>query len=179
MVNIISIKNYFELNNNLKNELIEDIFSSKKIYDQEINSPGAKNNFKVIKDRNNVCKNLYLNFLQTSKEIFGDIILDPKNSDACYSLCTNKDYWESVPHDHIETSTINAVYYVQIPKINGEYCGKILLLNDNNEWEKYQPEPFEMLIMPNYLVHDTEYHNTEEWRISLNMEIICKIKSPY
>ena len=107
--------------------------------------------------------------------MFKEIDLADRNSTKCWSLCTNKDYWESVPHDHLETSTINTVYYLQIPKIDNHYCGKIRFLI-NNEWEDYQPKPNELLIIPNCLVHDTTFHNTEEWRISLNFEIITNNK---
>ena len=174
MEKVISIKKYFEPSIEERDQLVKDIFHSKNIHDDAVNSSGVSTNFEVIEDRNDICKKLYEKFLQTSKDIFGNITLDSRNSDACYCLCTNKDYWESVPHDHLTTSTINAVYYLQVPKVNGEYCGKIRFLNNYGEWESYQPEPFEMLIMPNYLVHDTEYHDTEEWRISLNLEIICE-----
>ena len=109
------------------------------------------------------------------KNLFKEIDLADRNSTKCWSLCTNKDYWESVPHDHLETSTINTVYYLQIPKIGNNFCGKIRFLI-NNEWEDYQPKPNELLIIPNCLVHDTTFHNTEEWRISLNFEIITNNK---
>ena len=46
----------------------------------------------------------------------------------------------------------------------------------NDKWIDYQPKPNELLIIPNYLVHDTAFHNTEEWRISLNFEIVTNNK---
>jgi hypothetical protein len=44
----------------------------------------------------------------------------------------------------------------------------------NDEWHYYQPENDEIIIFPNYLVHDATAHKSKEWRISVNMEIICK-----
>lgn len=120
----------------------------------------------------NITNKLYDKFLRKSRLIFGNFKLTQSNSNACWSLCTNRNYWQSVPHNHIKTSTINSVFYLKVPKINGKYCGKILLYDDE-KWNLYQPEPYELLIMPNYLVHDTEYHDTEEFRISLNFEICC------
>ena len=72
----------------------------------------------------------------------------------------------------------NSVYYLNVPYLwdNYEYkpCGKILFYDrSESKWKSYQPEPYELLIMPNYLDHETEYHKTEEHRISLNFEIIC------
>ena len=172
MINVISFKEFFVPSDSEKDQLIMDVFHSKSLHDTKPQSPGANTNFQVIKDENNICKKIYQRFFETSEKIFGKITLDTKNSDACWSLCTNKDYWKSVPHHHIATSTINAVYYLQVPKVDEKYCGEILLF-DNEKWEPYQPEPYELIIMPNYLVHDTKFHNTEEWRISLNFEITC------
>lgn len=172
--NLICIKNFLTVDDVVKRELMEDIFYSKKVHDEYENSPGVSTNFKIIRDRNNFCKKLYNKFLRTTTRIFGDIILDERNKTTCWSLCTNKDYWKSVVHNHVSSSSINAVFYLQVPKINDEYCGKIFLLNESNVWEEYQPEPFDFLIMPNYMYHDTEYHDTEEWRVSINLEIICK-----
>ena len=36
--------------------------------------------------------------------------------------------------------------------------------------------PNELLIFPNDLIHDTTYHDTDDWRISLNFEIITNHK---
>jgi hypothetical protein len=167
---IISIKNYYELFESDEICLIEEIFCSKEIYDNQQNSYGVYSNFKLLKDTKKITENIYEKFLKTSEKIFGDLILNQNNSRSCFCLCTNKNYWASVPHDHIRTSTINSVFYLRIPKINNQYCGKILFY-DENVWKSYQPEPYEFLIMPNYLVHDTEFHETDEWRISLNFEI--------
>ena len=72
-----------------------------------------------------------------------------------------------------ENPDVDFVYgnYVIVPN----FCGKIRFLI-NDEWEDYQPKPNELLIIPNCLVHDTTFHNTEEWRISLNFEIITNNK---
>ena len=46
----------------------------------------------------------------------------------------------------------------------------------DNKWIEYQPMPNELLIFPNDLIHDTTYHDTDDWRISLNFEIITNHK---
>ena len=172
MNTIISIKNFYDISHNDEKILIDDIFYSKLIHDNAENSSKVQSNFKLIRDSSNQTKKIYDKFLETSKLIFGNFTLSDSNKDCCWSLCTNKNYWCSVPHNHFTTSVINSVFYLKVPKHQDNYCGEILFF-DNNEWKAYQPEPYELLIMPNYLLHDTEYHDTEDWRISLNFEIIC------
>jgi len=169
---VLSIRNFFELDKSLQKKLIEDIFYSKNAYENKKNSPGINQNFPIIKDSTNVLNFLYKKSLEEVEKIFGNINLSKNNSTLCWALCTNKYCWKSVPHDHIKTSTVNLVYYLNIPKINNEYCGKIFFYHDKI-WYGYQPECFELLIIPNYLIHDTEYHDTIDWRISINMEITC------
>ena len=175
MNGIISLSNFYNISDSDKKILIEDIFHCKNLHDSKPNSKGVSSNFLVSKDRLNILPKIYNKILETCKNLFKEIDLADRNSTKCWSLCTNKDYWESVPHDHLETSTINTVYYLQIPKIGNNFCGKIRFLI-NNEWEDYQPKPNELLIIPNCLVHDTTFHNTEEWRIILNFEIITNNK---
>tara|TARA_B100000287_G_C20489696_1_gene724592 strand:- start:95 stop:631 length:537 start_codon:yes stop_codon:yes gene_type:complete len=169
-VNIITIRDFYIIDDDKKEILLEDIFYSKDKHDTKKDSVGIKKNFPILRDRNNITEILYKKFFKASENIFGRIDLHEGNSSQAWSLCTNKDYWESVPHDHKKSCTINAVYYLQIPKIDGKYCGMIRFLVDG-EWRDYQPEPYELIIMPNHLKHDTTFHDTEEWRISLNFEI--------
>ena len=172
-VPIFKIKDFFIISDRDKKILIEDIFYSKDVKDSRPNSPGITENFPVIRDRKRILKRIYNKILKKNREIFGRVDLDPRNTDQVHGLCTNKDCWESVPHHHIKTSTINAVYYLQVPQISNQFVGKVKFLV-NEVWYDYQPEPNELIIFPNHLVHDTEYHSTDEWRISLNFEYICK-----
>ena len=174
-MSIVSIPNFYNISDSDKNILIEDIFYSKDLHDNKKNSVGVNENFLVVRDRAKILKKIYDKILNTCESLFEKIDLSDNNSDKCWSLCTNKDYWESVPHDHIKTSTINTVYYLQVPKIDNQFCGMIRFLIDG-KWNDYQPEPNELIIIPNDLVHDTTFHDTEEWRISLNFEIITKNK---
>ena len=38
----------------------------------------------------------------------------------------------------------------------------------------YQPKNFDLLIFPNYMIHRPTQNKKEEWRISINMEIMAK-----
>ena len=155
---LISIKNFFNISkhkNNLLNEILE-----------QMNDGGRQVKLKS----NKVLSKIYQNFLEYSQNRFGklDIIQEPE----MWALCTNKDNWKSVIHNHIETSTINAVYYLNIPQIDYKNVGEIKLLH-NDKWYNYMPSENELLIFPNYLTHDTEYNKTEDFRVSINMEIKC------
>tara|TARA_Y100001968_G_scaffold33925_1_gene26066 strand:- start:1839 stop:2396 length:558 start_codon:yes stop_codon:yes gene_type:complete len=178
-MNAISIPNFYNISDSDKNILIEDIFYSKGLHDNkeyDYYDPtigGVNENFLVVRDRAKILKKMYNKMLSACESLFERIELSDNNSDKCWSLCTNKDYWKSVPHNHIRTSTINTVYYLQVPKIDNQFCGMIRFLIDG-KWEDYQPKSNELIIMPNDLVHDTTFHDTEEWRISLNFEIITK-----
>ena len=155
---LISIKNFFNISkhkNNLLNEILE-----------QMNDGGRQVKLKS----NKILSKIYQNFLEYSQKRFGklDIIQEPE----MWALCTNKDNWKSVIHNHIETSTINAVYYLNIPQIDYKNVGDIKLLH-NDKWYNYMPSENELLIFPNYLTHDTEYNKTDDFRVSINMEIKC------
>ena len=166
--NIFSLKNFYVPKAKIKKNLIKEILKEKNTFFKK--DPKALDTNFPFKSPYFTNK-LYKKFLTTSYKIFGNFNLSNKNSDLCYILCTNKNTYKSVPHDHINTSTINSVYYLNVPNTTCEI--KFLV---NNKWISYQPSNYELLIFPNYLVHDTIKNDTKEWRISLNMEIICDFK---
>jgi hypothetical protein len=155
---LISIKNFFNISKH-KEDLLNEILDQ------------MKNDGRQVKLKSNkVLSKIYQNFLDYSQNRFGklDIIKEPE----MWALCTNKDNWKSVVHNHIETSTINAVYYLNIPQLNYKNVGDIKLLH-NNKWYNYTPSENELIIFPNYLTHDTEFNKTDDFRVSINMEIKC------
>ena len=166
--NIFSLKNFYVPKVETKKDLIKEILKEKNTFFKK-NPQAVKENFTF--KPTNFTKKLYERFLTTSYKMFGNFNLSNKNSKLCYVLCTNKNTYNSVPHHHINTSTINSVYYLNIPNTACEI--KFLI---DNKWISYQPSDHELLIFPNYLVHDTVKNNIKEWRISLNMEIICDFK---
>ena len=155
---LISIKDFFNISKH-KSNLLNEILS-------QMNNGGRQVKLKS----NKILSKIYQNFLEYSQNRFGklDIIQEPE----MWALCTNKDNWKSVIHNHIETSTINAVYYLNIPQIDYKNVGDIKLLH-NDKWYNYMPSENELLIFPNYLTHDTEYNKTDDFRVSINMEIKC------
>ena len=155
---LISIKDFFNISKH-KSNLLNEILS-------QMNDGGRQVKLKS----NKILSKIYQNFLEYSQNRFGklDIIQEPE----MWALCTNKDNWKSVIHNHVNTSTINAVYYLNIPQVNFKNVGDIKLLHEN-KWYNYTPSENELIIFPNYLTHDTEYNKTDDFRVSINMEIKC------
>jgi hypothetical protein len=172
-VPVLSIKDFYKVNDFEKEKLIEKILDSKVAHDNHSKLQGTQSNFEILYDYNDHLKNLYQKFFNVSKSIFEPFEVSTKSVTTCWACVTNEDYYEFVPHNHIRTSTINSVYYLNIPKVNKNLSGPIKF-QMNDEWHYYQPENDEIIIFPNYLVHDATAHKSKEWRISVNMEIICK-----
>jgi len=151
-----------------KKHFIDIISNDKKQYINDYGIEAFLNNNVEITSCN-YTKILYDKFLQHSQDKFRPFNLLENNSTKCYALMTNIDNYASVPHDHLNSSIINAVYYLSVPG------GEIQFLIDD-KWINYQPVENELIIFPNYLKHNTTKNNTKEWRISINMEIMCDYK---
>ena len=138
--------------------------------------PWRKGSFLVDIDYDNFLKSLYNDFLIASKQMFGDFEkINPVN--RIWSYCSNK--YDHVPipgqiHNHLETSTINSVFYLEVPdSVNEERGSLSLFLNDKEII--FTPKNGDMIIFPNYLNHRINNYDTDEnWRVSINMEIKCK-----
>jgi hypothetical protein len=63
------------------------------------------------------------------------------------------------------------VYYLNVPD---KTSGEIEFLGSNDKTFKYYPDTFELIIFPDYLVHKPNFSNSENWRVSVNMEIQTK-----
>jgi hypothetical protein len=164
--NIHSIKNFYLFEDKNKKKLIAHILNDKDKHDNKPKSKKELQNFRI--SPHPLLNNLYEEFLKECKNSLGDFTIYQKNSKDLFSLCTNKNYYSSVPHDHISTSTIVGVYYLNIPDDKAA-----IIFDIDKKWRPYMPTEGELLIFPNYLKHDTLQNNTEEWRISINMEILC------
>jgi hypothetical protein len=81
-----------------------------------------------------------------------------------------------VLHNHLNTSTINSVYYLNVPITASIGQGSISFLLNGNKFT-YKPENGDLLIFPDYLDHQINFLDDEEYRVSINMEIKCKESS--
>ena len=135
--------------------------------------PWMQNNF-PIKDTTGIWDNLYQQFLDKTVELFGSLEIFPSNKRTCWLYMSNKNYYKGGIHDHVKTSVINAVYYFSVPFTSNEKDGAIAFYNtDHKEIFFYKPKEGDLLIFPNYFLHQPLPTSSEKYRFSINMEIQC------
>ena len=110
-------------------------------------------------------------FRNTCTEIFGDLQYLPTNNDFCWAYCSNNGDYAEIWHNHMKTSTINSVYYLNVPKCSG---GEIEFDLGGGKVFKYKPKNFDLLIFPNYLRHRPLKVDSIDLRVSINMEFLCE-----
>lgn len=115
---------------------------------------------------------LYEIFLFISESTLGSLTLLENNSKICWANLSDSNYYLANIHNHTNTSTINGVYYFNMPKD----CGGELDFFDEkkNLIQTIQPKQSQLIIFPSYLNHKNRYCNSDRFRISINLEINCK-----
>jgi hypothetical protein len=160
---IISIKDFYRVNffhRKLINLILEKNY--KKYYEFF-----EGYNFPIYDFKDKFFYKLYDKFLVESKKIFGEFDVAVNNKNVCWCYRSLGNNYSPIYHNHIKTSTINAVYYYQIKKGDS-----ITFLQDQKEF-KYLPSEGELLIFPNYLLHKPNKPcSVNQYRYSINMEII-------
>lgn len=160
---------------NLKKKIIYDHFVEKHFFLLKTNKEYQTiyNNF-MIDLYANCFDILYEKFLDLSKQLFGKITLTPKNRRTCFAFVSKKGITDPYfyKHSHINTSVINSVFYFSVPDENS---GKLYFFdNEDKIAYEYQPKENSLIIFPNYLTHSPTSCNSEDFRIAINMEIICE-----
>lgn len=79
--------------------------------------------------------------------------------------CQNDKHAVSEWHSHIQTSTINAVFYYDVPKSGGE-----LELDILGEKIIIKPEINKLYMFPGWVMHRTLPQKDSKWRICINLE---------
>lgn len=152
--------------NKLYDEIIKD-FKSEEIQSYLKQS----NNFKLDK-KYNFINSIYEKFLQESTQLFGEIQLDPTNIKDGWAYINNKNFYKNGIHNHLNTSTINSVYYLNVPDTK---TGSINFFdNEHNVIYTHYPKEKELIIFPNYMLHEPCQSMTDEYRIAVNLEIKCQ-----
>jgi hypothetical protein len=125
-----------------------------------------------VTDNNGDFKNLYAYLLSTVNTVFGTLSLADRNKSWCWANVYNRDNFKTNLHNHIKTSSINAIYYLKLPHdISGEEGGLIIAKNKMQEPILFMPDEDDLLIMPNYVYHEPQIHSSLDYRIAINMEI--------
>lgn len=123
---------------------------------------------------------LYEDFVNQSQRLFGPFTILPENSTQCWGVVTDNSSadFKSI-HSHKKTSTINSVYYANIPMTSSYEDGSISFywpdadITNPHEVFCYKPRNNDLIIIPNYLKHDRNHCSSSEYRIAINMEIKC------
>jgi len=166
---IYLFENFEQVEDNLKNALVAVVLENK--FRNHFGKRGGS--FLIDEDYRNFFKNLYNKFFEFSKTFFGDFTTS-NNSEMCWSYASNQfDHGPGLLHNHINTSTINSVYYLNVPQSTTISEGSISFVLDDQQFS-YRPKNGDLLIFPNYLDHKINFLNDEEYRVSINMEIKCE-----
>lgn len=152
--------------NKLYDEIIED-FKSEEVRSFLVKS----NNFKLDK-KYDFINTIYEKFLQKSTKLFGTIQLNPTNIKDGWAYINNKNFYKNGIHNHLNTSTINSVYYLNVPDAK---TGSVNFFdNEHNVIYTHHPKEKELIIFPNYMLHEPCQSMTDEYRIAINLEIRCQ-----
>jgi len=157
---IYSISNF---NSNIKNKknIIDTVLKNKKYKNEGYNYP-------ILEDYDNFFQNLYESYYNICLNKFNLTVNKFKNKSIVWAYVSDKINFNEVWHNHLITSTINGVYYLNIPENNTSIDFEL----NNNEFT-YHPQENELLIFPNYLNHKPNRCYGDGYRICMNMEIIC------
>jgi hypothetical protein len=125
-----------------------------------------------VEDPHGDFKKLYDYFFKTVESVFGVIDTSVKNRNWCWANVYNKNNFKTNLHNHIRTSSINAIYYLKLPEDMSENEGGLILVSSDDQEELlFLPEEQDLLIMPNYILHEPQQHSSLDYRIAINMEI--------
>jgi hypothetical protein len=154
-----------------KDKLYSEIVSEFKSQEMQDYLTSSSNNFKLDKKYDFV-NELYEKFFQESTKLFGDLVLEPTNIKDGWAYINNKDFYKNGIHNHLKTSTINSVYYLNVPD---KTTGSINFFNDGHDIiYTHHPKEKELIIFPNYMLHEPCQSMTDEYRIAVNLEIKCQ-----
>ena len=96
-------------------------------------------------------------------------ISNPLSEIKTWIYVQNNEYYNSVWHNHVKTSTINAVYYINPPEVGGE-----LELMMNGQIFKIKPKINYLYLFPYWMDHRPVVQESPDWRISVNIEYLCE-----
>lgn len=156
----------YVIDSDTRNRMIDTVLSQK----DTANYHGGYT-FEIC-DQHGDFEKLYNYFFKTVESVFGPITVSPNNKFWCWANVYNKDNFKTNLHNHIRTSSINAIYYLKMPEdIRENEAGLIVETVTSQELVLFLPNENDLLIMPNYLYHEPQSHSSLDYRIAINMEI--------
>jgi len=154
-----------------KKKIIQKVLENKSLYHKN----KEKNfNFCINDDYQNFFQNLYLKFYKLCQKKFV-FTVNRNLSKSCWAYVSDKSNFVEMWHNHINSSTINAVYYLNIPKKDNVTIDFEL----NKKLLTYKIKNYDLIIFPDNLNHKPNRCYNDGYRISINMEIICNETSEH
>ncbi len=173
---IFLVRNFIVIDDNYKKKLKKVIkWNMKYHYDVK---KGGGYNFPIVEGYDDFFLKTYYKFYDLSTELFGELT-PTVDCVGCHSYVTdNKGFGVDRIHNHLQTATISACYYLNIPKESvHDECSISFISWETNTELIYRPSNFDLIIFPNYLDHKINYSPYEDERITLTMEIQCEENS--
>lgn len=164
-IDVYSIKNY--LGKIKDKEKITECIRKNQIDNFKLSSGY---NFPIRTDYNNFFHNLQYKIHHDCEKIFNFTVCN-YSKDTCYCYMSDRKNYAEIWHNHVKTSTINTVYYFNIPKNKTSID---FLSEKNKKIYTHTPLTDELLIFPNYTYHKPNRPLYDGDRISINFEISCK-----
>ena len=161
---IFVLNNFYRPTKKEKESLIKQIEKPKNKFND--NDFGAHN---VEFKNNKFNKKMYLKFLKVCKQILQPFTLHKNNNTKSFVYCINKFDYNHVWHNHSKTCTINSVYYLKVPKTKGNQ----LEMECNGTRFDFFPKENDFIIFPRYINHAPKKPESDEYRISINFELLC------
>jgi hypothetical protein len=163
---IYKVKNFYIPFFN-KKSMINTVVDNKKYF-----NPNIGNNYPIKDDPTSSFKKLYKKFFKLCEKKFL-FTTHPRSSNMCWAYLSDENNFKEEWHNHLHSSTINSVYYLNIPKNNGSITFEL-----NKNFLEQKVNNYDLLIFPNYLNHKPNRSYCKNLhRISINMEIICNENS--
>ncbi|MGC1302599.1 MAG: hypothetical protein WA840_09515 [Caulobacteraceae bacterium] len=110
---------------------------------------------------------LYERFFAECLRTFQPFSLHVTSRRNCFAYVQNNASGASVWHDHLQTSTINGVYYLSVPDPSGQ-----LWFMFREHVLKTTPEQGWLYLFPRWLLHKPVPQRSPDYRVSLNVELI-------
>lgn len=143
-----------------KSRMIET-FIEKKIYHPE---GGGYNTLYDCDEFTDIIRDKFLSVIKDTFDV--GYMLRPIQT---WIYCQNNQHSNNVWHNHVNTSSVNAVFYIDPPDQGGG-----LQVQMNDTIHTINVEKNKLYLFPYWLDHRPVAQISPEWRISVNIEYYCK-----
>jgi len=175
------IDNYLDINSYFYKTKLNIKYDKKAIMDSIINDYFTEDvqrlrstgnyNFVLDSKYKEFNELMYRTYEVILKKLLPNMVKSTRCADRVWAYVSNNKYNNPVIHNHKDTATFNAVYYLNIPNAKG---GELEFYdNEQKPVFYFKPEEGDFIIFPGEVDHKPLPCDSEEFRIAINMEYIC------